>query len=172
MRPTGTCRERSRTLFSIDEVKWGQQIEKIIGILASYVFLMERWTEPGCFKAATRQPLRLNTLQWSTVLILQPSQASKVFGQRCSKEREREREESETRRTGCGDVRGRDVRRGHGVRGHTEADIRSLVTGCSHSGQLLHSVFPAWQTALIYSNGRSQFKNSPPTTRMAVQLGQ
>lgn len=77
---------------------------------------------------------------------------SKVFGQRCSKERESEREESETRWTGCGDVRGRDVRRGHGVRGHTEADIRSLVSGCSHSGPLLHSVFPAcWQTALIYS---------------------
>lgn len=75
--PPGRVGREAAPLFSIDEVKWGQQIEKIIGILASYVFFTERRTEPGCFKAAKRQRLRLNTLQWSTVLILQSSQAFK-----------------------------------------------------------------------------------------------
>lgn len=70
------CGERSYTLFSIDKVNWGQQIEKIIGILASYVFFLECWMEPGCFKAVTLQPLWLNTLPWSTVL-LQPTQPFK-----------------------------------------------------------------------------------------------
>lgn len=70
------CAARSHTFFSIDEVNWGQQIEKIIGILASSVFFLECWMDPGCFKAVTLQPLWLNTLPWSTVP-LQPTQPLK-----------------------------------------------------------------------------------------------
>lgn len=53
--------ERRATLFSHDKGNKGQQIEEIIGTLASCL-LLECWKEPRCFKALTLQPLWLNTL--------------------------------------------------------------------------------------------------------------